>query len=747
MDSNSQRVLTLRDVTVIYRRRQKVIYYTVASIVLIAVVFCIFSTRRFQATSLIQIQSKSQDGLGLQSLIGGSSEGGSDALDALAASMDIQTQASILESDTLALRVIQDLQLEGTEDFRPHWNPIDSVMGLISPSGIPDPKNATLENSPLRRRRVLRVFSKNLLVKPVAGTRLIEISYLNPDPNLSAKVVNALTLSLIDYSYQTRFDATNQASIWLNKQLSDLRQQSRQLEKQVADSESKAGIYGLGSTDSQNRIQSYSGVLDQLQQDTTALTQAEQNRILREAIYHAAENSNAEMLSGLAGNSMSGTTMNNSLALIQSLRSQEAALQASLHEAEAKYGDQYPKLSELRSGIAGLDHSIQQEIDRIRQRAESDFEVAKRTESETRVAYDNAKSQAETLNNRTIDLAILRQESEESRKLYQEMLDKFKEAGILQGLKGSTVTVVDPGRAPGKPKKPNVPLYLTAALGAGFFLGSCIALVIETLDRKINTVGELEQLVGIEIAGVLPRLKLHRDESDVGELQTLESIVNHDSLFTESLRSIRTSLLTGDTDNQSQVILVTSAISGEGKTVVSSNLAVLLAQADKRVLLIDTNLREGSLHKALGVPANSGLSELLATGQNPRISSLGRVSSLDILQAGKVPSNPSELLASETFARWMTTWKRTYQFILLDTTSILPGSDALTLLALCDSALFVTRYGFSESSQVSTAYRALIRRSTRSPGVLFNGLPPTEEDYQSYFGTATTSSKQEMKNA
>src|ERR1019366_7808880 len=153
-----------------------------------------------------------------------------------------------------------------------------------------------------RRRNALKVFSKNLKVKPVAGTRLIEIDYLNPDPKLAAAVVNELAQGLIDYNFQTRYNATNQASSWLTVQLSELRKQSEALQTKVAELESQSGVYSLGTVDAQGHEEAYSGVLDQLQQQTVALSQAQQNRILKGAIAQAAETGNAEMLSGLAGN-------------------------------------------------------------------------------------------------------------------------------------------------------------------------------------------------------------------------------------------------------------------------------------------------------------------------------------------------------------------------------------------------------------------------------------------------------------
>jgi len=185
--------------------------------------YCVVSTRRYQATGTVQVQKEGADAMGLSSLMSGA-EGPSDAL---GANIDLQTQANILQSDTLALRTIEDLHLEGTRTSSRVGIPLVRLLSLVSPSGPADPPNSSLENAPQRRRRALKVFSKNLTVNPVGGTRLIRIDYRNPDPKLAAAVVNELAQSLVDYTFQTRYNATNQASQWLGSQLSQLRKTAR----------------------------------------------------------------------------------------------------------------------------------------------------------------------------------------------------------------------------------------------------------------------------------------------------------------------------------------------------------------------------------------------------------------------------------------------------------------------------------------------------------------------------------------
>jgi polysaccharide biosynthesis transport protein len=182
--SSSSPELTLREVGMMLRRRRVIIYTSLAVFLLLAILALVFSTRRYRSVGEIELQKDTRSSLGLQT---DTVDAPSDALEV---NMLIQTQAKILQSDSLALRVIEDLQLEQTEDYRGKWSPIGWVLGLLSSKGAPDPKGASLENSPHRRMRVLSIFHRKLTVKPVAGTRLIDVEYLSPDPQLAAAVVN-----------------------------------------------------------------------------------------------------------------------------------------------------------------------------------------------------------------------------------------------------------------------------------------------------------------------------------------------------------------------------------------------------------------------------------------------------------------------------------------------------------------------------------------------------------------------------
>jgi polysaccharide biosynthesis transport protein len=732
METQLDKELTLRDLLQIYRRRRRVVYSIMFTLCILVAVYCAVCTRRYQATGTVQVQKEGVDAMGLEALMSSAGGGGSDALQT---NIELQTQANILQSYSLALRTIETLDMESSYDFRPRWSPLGWLLGMISPHGVSDPYGARLEDSPQRRQRSVSVFSKNLNVKPISGTRLIEIDYTNPDPKLAAAVVNTLTRSLADYTFQTRYDATNQTSQWLSDQLGDLRKDSEQLQAKVVNLQRQSGVYSLGNVDAQGHEQAYSGVLDQLQQATGAKNAAEQNRILKGAIAKAAETGNAEMLSGLAGNSMGGNsqTVNGSLAVIQNLRQQQATQQAALQEAEAKFGPAYPKLAELQGSIAGLEHSIQQEIARIRGRARSDYDIATQTELNTQKTFDDAKHQADMLNDKAIEYAMVRQEAEQSRALYEDLLKRLKEAGVLEGLRSSNITVVDPGRTPAKPKTPNVPLYMVVALFGGWFLGCCGALLTDTLDNKVITVHELEEMFKESTLGVLPQLEL--PSSLNGSLKKILALDEPRSTYVEAMRSIRTALLLSQTDVPPKVLLVTSAIAGEGKSLCAINLATILAQTGRRTLIVDTDLRRGTLRRQLGVPHGPGLSDLLAGQQTtPPIQPVPGIDNLDVLTAGTAPPNPTDLLESDAMKNWLLTFRAQYDFVVLDSAPVLPVSDSVALNLLTDATLLLVRSRLTERPQVQRCYGILRRGGKHYVGLVLNALSVNDSSYYGYYG-------------
>jgi capsular exopolysaccharide synthesis family protein len=770
-----EKELTIKDLLRVTGRRRSVVLGTIMLFVGAATLLCVFSTRRYLATAEIQVQKESGTQLGLDA----PDASDTSFSDALQGNITLQTQVGILGSDSLALKVIHDLNLTSTSDFQAKFNPISWVLEIVSPKGPSDaqfgpPDQVDLGLSPRDRINVLKVFAKNLKVKPVAGTRLIDIEYLSPSPRLAADIVNHLVQGLSDYNFETRHAATAHIADYLSAQLADLRKQSEDMQAQLAHAQRESGVLSLGGVDAMGREQVYSSVLDKLQQATTSYTQAQSNRIAKDAIYQAAKTGDPEAISSLSGSAAltsSGTT--NALSLIQSLRMQQDTLKAQLAQASAKFGPAYPKLDEMQQQLDALNGSIATEVARLADRAKNDADVATAVENNARKVYLDLKLQADALGDKTMAYTILRQEADQSRTLYETLFKQLKQAGVLADFKVSSISVVDPARVPAKPARPNVPLYLAISVAAGLLFGLCGALLRDNLDNKIGGLSELEAQLGEVPLGVLPFHSKSRRHHHAAltpatapsvrkygaallaqhEKSDLLSLSDPWSAYVEGIRALRTSLLLSRSGSPPQVILVTSSVAGEGKTMLSVNLAAQLAQQGKQVLLVDGDLRRPTLHRKLNLPNDEGLSAFLAGArkvQDPL--DLGMVSrempNLTVLTAGVPPPYPAELLDSERMRQAVESWREHYDFIVIDAAPVLPVTDSVVLSTMVDFTLLLARHDITERQSLDRSYRMLQTQLERSKiGIVLNAVRRDSGAYYQYYGYKDSVYNERQRNA
>lgn len=724
---------TLKELISIFRRRRGIVIGCVLTITMLAALYCLLATPRYQAIGQIEVQKNSPGRLGLDRNVTGDSENGDP--DALDTSMTLETEVSILKSPTLAMMVVKDVKLETTQDFySKNKHRLALPASLFFWKKPVEPLSVPLEDAPNRRYAVLKIFASHLKVEQETGTRLIDVSYSSPDPQLASEVVNRLIAALEEYTFQSRFQATAQASAWLAAQLSGLKKQTGDLQQAADQLQQGTGIYGPDA--------SHNLVLARLEGLNGALSAAETNRTLKQAIYEVAKSGDPELISGLAGNNAAGATpaMTNSLALLQALRAQEASVQAEIDEDDARYGSAYPKIAELHAQLNGLDKSIQDEIGRIGERAHTDYEVAQRAENAARDSFDKQKQLATEANDRTVAYELARQEADASRELYQSLLGKLKEAGVLEGLRATNLTVVNAGMVPptNRPHSPNVPLCFAASLAGGLLLGCAGALVREATDSSVHSIDELERRLGVSVAGIIPRLqKTARRNiclSQSGALASLQSISLPHS------------------EKSSQVILITSPVSGDGKSRLAASLAGSLTHSGARVLLIDADLQCPTLHSMFGVQQTSGLLEALKTGTAADIHPCPQVPGLSAVWAGNGVSanswNGAALLSSPHLNALVQQWRTQYDYLLFDSAPLLPVPNTASLARVCDRTILIVRYQATTMHAAQRTYR-IIRKHLRAGAeldVVMNDLPKSSPDYFAYYGYRKSNHEQRARS-
>jgi len=748
--------LTIRGLLSILSRRRAIIVWSIGICLLLGIITSFFRAPRYKAMGEIEIQKSATDGLGLENLTNPVQDDRSDALDA---SLTLQTQAKILQSNGIAIKVIKDLNLESTRDFKPTFSPIGWVLGLLTPRGQSDSPTAGLEDAPHRRDHAIKVFEKHLKITPQTGTRIIDIQYTNSDPKVAASVVSDVAKSLVDYRLNSRYEATTEVSGWLTGQLADIKKQAEQQQGKVEELQRESGVYSLGVSDAQGKEIAYSATLDRLQQATQAFSNATANRVLKGALYKSVQNGDPELISGLAGSSLAGSSsgVSNSFLLIQNLRAQQATLESQLAADSSKYGSANSKLSDERAALDSINNQIKSEVSRIGQRAANDYAASQIFEDKMRGVYDEERKAADGQNDKAIALLIARQEAGDSRALYQTLYSHLKQAGVIEGLRSSNISIVDGGRVPSRPAPDNLSA-LALSLICGCFIGVAGALFVEATNERIDAIAEIEDTLHAQVLAVLPmtnknvspaalaakdrqRLTIGNQGSFTGRVAVLDG---PNTAYVEALRGLRTSLLFSQDRPTPKKILITSVAEREGKSSLSLNLAAALVLNGSRVLLVDADMRSAGLSGYMGYERNSrgstraetgGLSGALSDFGEPAIQTpFPQLPELFALPAGPVPTYPAELLGSQRMESLAKAWSAKYDYVLIDSPPVLAVTDAQILARLADTTLLVVRHGQTTQKGMERAYHTLHDIEDRNVGIVVNGVHRNSTSFREYYG-------------
>jgi succinoglycan biosynthesis transport protein ExoP len=635
--------------------------------------------------------------------------------------IELDTQAKILQSDTLALAVMDTLQLNKNPRF------------------VPPPKNASaqvlsnLHADPVREAQLLGIWHENLSVNKIQRTRMIEIRYFSPDPKLAAQIVNTLASGYIENNFKSRFDATMQASEWLSKQLSDLQIKVETSQEALVKFQKENAIVGFD--EKQNTE------LAKLNDLNHEATNAEADRVMKQASYQNAASGNLDAIPELSANP-----------LIQDFRRQEGDLQRQLAQASIQFGPSYPKVLDLKNQLAQVQASIKSEVDRIVARKNNEFLAARSREGLLTSAFNTQKQSVADLNEKAITYLRLKQEADSNRQLYDGLQQKLKEAVVTSGLRSTNVHQVDVARPAVKPSKPNIPRNVGLGFILGLLGGVALAFVLESLDNTVRTPDQVEVIAGLPSLGIIPLSLQVAAKSSAKPSTTVAiaripsgrlndiSIISHarpKSEIAESYRALRTSILLSSSGSAPQVIMMTSALPQDGKTTTSINTAIVLAQKGGKVLLVDADLRRPGVHHGLKIRNRVGLSTLL-TGSSQLedvITPSPMLPNLFVIPSGPPPPQPAELLGSAVMKHYIEQWRTQYDHIIIDTPPVLSVTDAVLLSVDVDAVVLVIRSAKTTKEALRRSRELLGQVNAKVMGVVVNAIDLHSPDaYYYYYG-------------
>jgi polysaccharide biosynthesis transport protein len=640
---------------------------------------------------------------------------------------ELETEVKILQSDLLALQVIRELNLDRRPEYGSKVSPPSSL------DLAPDP----LQADPARASAMLGAFESNLKVTLAPNSRIIEVRYRSADKETAANVVNTLMQTYVENNFKARFESTMQASDWLQKQLVDMQMKVETSQEKLVRYQKEHEI--LGIDEKQNII---TEKLDELNKE---LTQAESERMDKEALYRLVESGDPDAIASSAGGvEGAGSGVQGTSGLLDALRNKQVDLKIQAADLSTQFGPSYPKLAQLNSQLKEVNVQIQAEMKKIVSKVRGQYMTALQRENMLRDALDRQKQEANKLNESAIEYNLLKRDADTYRQLYEGLLQKLKEAGVTAGLKANNFHIIDSARPPTGPIEPNIPRNILFSILLGLATGVGLAFLIEGLDNTIRTTEQAQMISGLASLGMIPLgSKSAREGANPKRLviasskEAVELVtqVRPQSQMAESYRALRTSLLLSNLGAPPKVIMVTSALPQEGKTTTSINCAVVLAQKGVRVLLIDADLRRPSIHKTLGMGPRSGLSNVL-TGSTTLEQAITRTSilpNLYILPAGTPPPNPAELLASTNMREVLDQLREQYDHIVLDTPPSLSVTDAVVLSPRADAVMLVIRSGRTTKQALRRARDILAQVNAKVIGVLLNAVDLRSPDYYYYY--------------
>jgi len=707
-----EKEINLRDYWKVIRKRQ----WTIVAFFLIVVITTAIGTFTmkpiFRASTTIQINKENPQIVDFKEIF---------AVNTM--DMDYyQTQYKILESRSLAKRVIQNLKLAEHPEFLPKpetpfqkWksNILNSISGLFTSS---DPNKNPAENG--RKTSLINQFLKKLKIEPIRNSRLVKIHFDSNSPDLSSQVSNALAVNYMQQNLESRFIATQQAKEWLTGQLEDLRGKVERADEALQAFGSKHNIISL---DEKENV-----TMQRLTDLNETLTKAESERMAKEALYKQTKDRNSDSLPSILENK-----------LIMDLKQAYIQLEAQYMKLSETYKPEYPEMVRLKQQMQAIQKRIDGELAKIIAAIKNDYESSLRKEALLRQAFEEQKARVIEMKDKAIQYNILKREADTNKELYKGLLQRMKEAGVSAGIMASNIQVVDQAELPARPYKPNKQLNLLLAAVVGLFLGVGLAFFLEYLDNTVKTPEDVEQLIRLPAFGMVPEISYERRrrvESGTSYPVELITFGHPKSMLSEAYRNIRTSILLSFSERPPKSIAISSPNPAEGKTTTVINTAIALSQTGVQVLLIDADMRKPRIHKIFREENGAGLSNFLSG--NAALDSVIKKSdipNLYYIPSGPIPPNPSELIGSKLFKNMMESLGERFDHIVLDSPPVLGFADAIILSTSVEGVILVVTGGKTPRETLQRAKEVLHQVNAKILGVVINRIDIQRSDYGYYY--------------
>ncbi len=560
-----------------------------------------------------------------------------------------------------------------------------------------------------------------LKVVHVPGTYIILITYRSTSPETAAAVANAVADSFIRHTYELKITSTAGSSRFMEKQIEELR---TKMEK------STAAVAEYGREMSFVNPEEKTNVLtSRLLQLNTEYASAQADRVKKEAALAAVKNGSLES----AQTSQQGESP-------RRLAEKLEEAQQKFEHVKAIYGKKHPEYEKAETEVALLREALANSGTNTLKRVQSEYQEAVDRERMLKQSVDDLKAQTDSLNSRSAQYQSRLREADADRKLYEELVQKIKEAGINAGFDNNSVRVADPAQPVFAAVAPNIRNNVLLALMLSLFAGVAGAIILDATDTTVRDPETISRLLRTEVIGFLPLVSTwkFRGSSNESSAQPGLPFVDSRSLmhgFEEAMRSLRNSILISGPEPP-RSLLFTSASPNEGKTTTAVYVAAAHAMQDNRTLLIDADLRRPGTHFVLHHKGKIGLSEVVQNGVQwqSAVVQVEGISNLDILPAGATSLQAASLVERKMKTILDEAEQAGYTLVIIDAPPMLGFSEPLQLSSIVDGVVVITRVGQTDRKAVEVVLSTLRRLRAHVLGVVLNGVTRSISDKYAYVG-------------
>ncbi len=692
-------------------RRWKLVALCLALSMILGAVYSLSAVPTYRATVVLDVEREG----------GGSVEVGP----AQSRGYDMEylpTQKELIQSRGVAERVVRKLNLTSNPEF----------MGVKKKSPLKAgtaPKPTAASAAQEIAAAAIRV-QRGTEVVTVRGTRLFELSFVGSSPRLAADIANGIATAYIEWSLESAFQVVGQTSEFLKTQTEQVRKELEVKEQQLL-------AYGR-QKDIVTSDPLASGTAKNLDALNTDYASALADRVTKEAKYYQMRTARPDAVAETLSNG-----------LIASLRADQARLERDYAEKLNLYKPEWPAMLQMKAqidkGRQNLEAAIQDTVSKAREAARNDYMTALRREESLKGVLRTQKSDVMASNADAVEYNNLKAQVDAKRTLLDGLLKKQSEAEVISRgnrERASNVRIVDPALLPTSRHSPSYRKNAMGSVMAGGLLGVGLALLFSYLDRSLRTSEQVQQYLHLPTLGVIPalsaegsgygyrRLGRKKAPADVEE-GAIELLPHHSSRsrVAESYRAFRAALLLSRAGGVKSFV-ITSSFPREGKTATSINLAVVLAQLGKRVLLVDADLHRPRIHEILRVSNRVGLVSILAENLAPDRAILKTdVPNLFVVPSGPSSPNPSGLLASDAMSGFLEMASVNFDYLVLDTPPVAPVADALVLGNQTDGVVLCIQGGKTPRDQVARVRDRLLLSNVRILGVVINNTTEQSRGY------------------